>query len=100
MLCTDDQTLEERLNEYSKYFYMSGWKRQKAQKELKRGAAKNRKKLIHQKRKKDEKKIAWLTTYDPRLPSKSNIIRKKNVSILYSEAENRSIFPNKLIISA
>ena len=44
MLCTDDQTLEERLNEYSKYFYMSGWKRQKAQKELKRGAAKNRKK--------------------------------------------------------
>ena len=26
MLCTDDQTLEERLNEYSKYFCMSGWK--------------------------------------------------------------------------
>ena len=34
MLCTDGHTLDERLNEYSKHFCMSGWKWQKARKEL------------------------------------------------------------------
>ena len=71
----------------------------KRTKKKKKGAAKNRKKLIHQQRKKNKKKIAWVTTYEPHLPFKSNIIRK-NSSILYSEAENRSIFPKKMIISA
>ena len=36
MLCTDDHTLKETLNEYSKYFCMSSWKWQKTQKELKK----------------------------------------------------------------
>ena len=52
--------LEERLNEYSEYFFMSGLKWKKAQKELRKGVEKknikkNRKRLIHQKRKKKKK---------------------------------------------
>ena len=50
------------------------------------------------KKKKDEKEIAWVTTYDPRRPSKSNIIRKK-LCMIYSEVKNRSIFPKNIVIS-
>eukprot|EP00745_Piridium_sociabile_P028914 TRINITY_DN46767_c1_g1_i5.p1 TRINITY_DN46767_c1_g1~~TRINITY_DN46767_c1_g1_i5.p1 ORF type:complete len:381 (-),score=50.73 TRINITY_DN46767_c1_g1_i5:160-1302(-) len=99
MLCSDDDTLEERVDEYAKYFCLSGWKYKKAKQELKKGASKNRKKLIQQSRKKKKKKIAWVTNYDPRVPSKSKIMRK-HMGILYSNKKNQQIFPKGMIISA
>ena len=70
-----------------------------SKKELKRGANKDRKQILNQPRKKKPKKIAWVTTYDPRMPPKSKII-SKNLPILYSNPENRDIFPSGLIIAA
>ena len=99
MLCSDDDTLRERVNEYCKYFCLSGWKHKKAKHELEKGASKDRAKLIHQSRKKRKNKIAWVTTYDPRVPSKSKILRK-NINILYSNKKNREIFPKGMIIPA
>ena len=99
MLCSEDETLAERVKEYAKYFCMAGWKYNFALKELQKGATQNRLDLIKRPRKQKPKKIAWVTTYDPRLPSKSKIIRD-NLSILYSNEKNKDIFPTGIIISA
>ena len=63
------------------------------------GAKKNRRKLLQQPRKKREKKIAWVSEYDPRVPSKTAIIYK-NFHLLYTNAVNKDIFPPRTIISA
>ena len=60
------------------------------------GAKKNRQK---QPRKKREKKIAWVSTYDPRVASKT-AITNKNIHLLYANAVNKEIFPPRTIISA
>jgi len=99
MICSDENTLETRLDNYADYFASSGWNRTYAKKELERGATKNRDKLLLQQRKKKLKKLAWVTTYDPRVPSKSQII-KRNLQLLYTDSINRTIFPPKSIISA
>eukprot|EP00745_Piridium_sociabile_P017617 TRINITY_DN263_c0_g1_i8.p1 TRINITY_DN263_c0_g1~~TRINITY_DN263_c0_g1_i8.p1 ORF type:complete len:903 (+),score=84.50 TRINITY_DN263_c0_g1_i8:125-2833(+) len=99
MLCSEDDILADRLQEYAKHFYMAGWKYQTALKELQKGASQNRKQLIRRQRNQKPKKIAWVTTYDPRVPSKTNII-KENLQILYSNEKNKDIFPIGLIISA
>ena len=46
MLCSDDHTLEERLNNCSKYFCMSSWKRTTAQKEFRNGSSKNERLIL------------------------------------------------------
>ena len=63
------------------------------------GAKTNRKKLLQQPRKKREKKIAWVSTYDPRVPSKTAIMNKNN-HLLHASAVNKEIFPPRTIISA
>ena len=99
MICSDDDTLAGRVDEYTNYFAASGWKKTKARSELQIGAGRNRAEILSQPRMKKTKKLAWVTTYDPRLPSKSAIIRK-NLPLLYSSQQNRQIFPNKLLIGA
>ena len=99
MLCSEDDQLVDRLKEYAKYFSMAGWKYQTALKELQKGASQNRQTLIRKQRNQKPKKIAWVTTYDPRVPSKTSII-KNNLQILYSNVKNRDIFPIDMIISA
>ena len=99
MLCSDDSQLDKRIEEYAGYFSLSGWNRKHATRELRRGANKNREDILHQPRKRPSKKIAWLSTYDPRLPSKNEII-KQNLDILYSNPVNRQMFPKGLIIAA
>jgi hypothetical protein len=99
MLCSDDDVLEKRLKEYARYFTMSGWDFKIALEELRRGADKDRRTIITQPRKQKPKKVAWVTTYDPRCPSKTSII-KENLNILYSNPQNRSIFPEGTIIGA
>ena len=99
MICSEDATLEGRILEYAKYFTMAGWSYSKAKSELEKGARKNRKALLTQPRKKKGKKVAWVTTFDPRLPSKSEIIRR-NMPLLYANPVNKEYFPKNLIISA
>lgn len=99
MLCSDTETLRKRIDEYAKYFAMSGWEYNIALKELRKGANKDRKELLTKPRKKKPEKIAWVTTYDPRLPTKAAIIRK-NLHLLYQNPKNKNIFPKELIIAA
>ena len=99
MICSEDKDLRSRIEEYSKYFAMSGWEYEKAKRELHKGANKNRKSLLTKTKQKEDKKIAWVTTYDPRYPSKSELIRKY-LPILYSNPKNKEIFQKNQIISA
>ena len=41
----------------------------------------------------------WVSTYDPRVPSKTAII-KKNLHLLHASVVNKEIFPQRTIISA
>ena len=99
MLCSQDDVLEKRIGEYTDYFAMSGWKPNHARKELERGANRDRNQILTKPRTKKSKKLAWVTTYDPRVPPKSKII-KDNLHILYTNPENNNIFPRGMIISA
>ena len=74
MLCSDDEVLEKRILEYAKHLAVSGWSYDVALADLQKGASKDRRSVLHGARKKKKKKIAWVTTYDPRLPSKPSII--------------------------
>ena len=98
-LCSEDTDLEKRTEEYSRYFSMSGWDYSKAKRELKKGTQKDRRTLLNKEKLTTEKKIAWVTTYDPRYPSKSEIIRK-NIHLLYANPQNKDIFTKNQIISA
>ena len=99
MICSEDDTLENRIQEYARYFAMAGWEYSTALRELRRGANRNRKELLTKPRKKKPPKIAWVSKYDPRVPSKSAIIRK-NLHLLYQDNQNKKIFPKNLIIGA
>uniref|UniRef100_UPI003AF6EDD9 GIY-YIG nuclease family protein n=1 Tax=Thiolapillus sp. TaxID=2017437 RepID=UPI003AF6EDD9 len=99
MICSQDDDLDRRLEEYARYLTISGWKYKTAKERLVEGAKTNRKKLLQQPRKKREKKIAWVSTYDPRVPSKTAIINK-NIHLLHASAVNIEIFPPRTIISA
>ena len=95
MICSEDEDLEDRIKEYTRYLVTSGWSWKKAYKELRKGASKPRSVTLEEKRKtgrKKTKKIAWVTTYDPRTPSKSKIIRN-NLAILYNNPNNKTRFP-------
>ena len=99
MLCSDDEVLEKRILEYAKHLAVSGWSYDVALADLQKGASKDRRSVLHGARKKKKKKIAWVTTYDPRLPSKPSIIQK-NIHLLYQNEENRNIFEKRMIIGA
>lgn len=99
MIVSDDSTLHARLKEYANYLTLSGWDYKLALSRLEEGARKDRARTLSKPRKKKAKKIAWVSTYDPRLPSKSTII-KKNIHLLYADKENEKLFPKKMVISA
>lgn len=99
LLCSEDETLKKRIDEYAKHFELSGWNKAQAKKELQKGSAKDREHLLQQPRKTKGRKLAWVTKYDPRLPSKAKIIQK-NLHLLYANPENKEIFPRGTIISA
>ena len=99
MICSEDKKLKERIEEYSKYLTQSGWNWKKAKKELTIGASQNRHRVLNRSTKSKKTKIAWVTTFDPRVPSKSKII-KENLETLYSDPINRKIFPKTSLISA
>ena len=63
------------------------------------GAKKDREKFLNQPRKKKDTKIAWVSTYDPRVPSKTTII-KKNLHLLHANVVNKEILPPRTIIPA
>ena len=58
------------------------------------GAKKDREKLENQPRKRKDTKIAWVSTYDLRVPSKTAIIKKK-IHLLHANVVNKEIFPPK-----
>ena len=96
------QGIDERMiNVYYYYYYLtvSGWKYKTAKERLVEGVKKDREKLLNQPRKRKDTKIAWVSTYDPRVPSKTAII-KKNLHLLHANVVNKEIFPSRTIISA
>lgn len=78
---------------------LSGWEYKKAVKGLKEGAEKDRQQLLAKRKKKNNKKIAWVTRFDPRTPAKSQII-KKYLHLLHTNPENQKIFPKRMLIAA
>lgn len=99
MICSEDKDLETRVEEYSKYLTMSGWPWQKAHDGIKSGTEKPREQILRGARSQKKKKIAWVTNYDPRVPSKSAII-KDNLHLLYANEDNMGFFPRGSIIGA
>lgn len=104
MICSDDTKLENRIQEYTKHLVTSGWKWEVAEKGLREGASVPREQTLkkenqRKKRNQKQKKIAWVTRYDPRVPDKTRII-KKNLEILHKNPENKKLFPKKSLIAA
>ena len=58
MICSQEDDLDRRLEEYARYLTISGWKYKTNKERLVEGAKKNRQTLLQQPRKKKEKKIA------------------------------------------
>lgn len=110
MNCSKSSLLKPRLHEYAGYFAACGWPYAKAYNELVKGAqyekneseeeaSQKRLELINKPRGKKPKKLVWLSKWDPRAPSKSEIIRK-NLHLLYRNPENKQIFHSDSIIAA
>ena len=91
MICSKDEDLDRRLEEYGRHLTISGWKYKTAKERLVEGAKKDGEKLLNQPRKRKDTKIAWVSTYDPRVPSKTAII-KKNLHLLHANLVNKEIF--------
>ena len=58
---------------------------------------KDREKLLNLPRRRNEMKIAWVSTYGPRVPSKTAII-KTNFNLLHAHVVNKVIFTPRTII--
>ena len=110
MICSTNAALGYRIDEYAHYFACSGWKFNKAKEAIIKGANYSandsdnesnakRAELLQKPRRKKSKKIAWLNTYDPRLPAKGRIINK-NIDLLYRNPRNRDLFPIGTLIAA
>ena len=99
MNCSTDASLHKAQEDYAHYFSTSGWDKAKARKKLKEAGKINRDTLINGTKTRQEKKIPWITTYDPRAPSKGQILRR-HLDILYSDKENTRLFPKGSIIAA
>ena len=110
IICSHDKYLAPRIEEYARYFAACGWNYDKARGELIKGsnydkkdteeeACKKREHMLYRARSKKTKKIAWITTYDPRVPQKSKIIHK-HMHILYRNPQNKKCFPEGLLIGA
>ena len=99
MICSTQEKLDKRVDEYSKYLAISGWPFQKAKHLLTKATTANRDDILLKPRKNKGKKTAWVSKYDPRLPDKSKIIHK-NIHLLYSNTDNKLVFPPGNLISA
>ena len=99
MLVSNNDTLQERVKEYAKYLTMSGWSWKRALREIRQGASRDREDLLKEKPQKQKKKIAWITTHDPRLPPKTAII-KSHLHLLHANPDNVDIFPKGMVVAA
>jgi len=99
MICSEDEDLDRRLEEYGRHLTVSRWKYRTAKERLVEGVKKDREKLLNQPRKRKHMKIVWVCTYNPRVPSKTAII-KKNLHLLHASVVNKEIFPPRTIILA
>ena len=84
MLYSVDQRAAERLKEAAQYFVKVV---QTNHSQHRQGASQQR----------ESKKLARVTEYDPRPPSKAHIINQ-NLYILFSNTQNEEIFPTITII--
>jgi len=110
MNCSKNSFLKDRIHEYAGYFAACGWNFDKAYQDLVKGArfdkkdteenaSKKRHELLSRPRTKKPRKIAWVSKWDPRAPDKGKIIRN-NIHLLYRNTENRTIFPEGMLIAA
>ena len=102
MICSTDECLDKRVDEYANYLHISGWPLPKTKKQLKEATNIDRESILNSTKvnnKKGNRKLTWISKYDPRLPNKSKIIHD-NLHLLHSNENNISIFPNGSIISS
>ena len=66
MICSEDEDLDWRLEEYGRHLTISGWKYKTAKERLVEGVKKDREKLLNQPRRRKEMKIMWVSTYNPK----------------------------------
>ena len=99
LICSDDNTLKNRIIEYTNYLVSSGWNKAFAFKALTIGANVPRNSCLRKRSTYTENKIAWVTVYDPRVPNKTKIIMN-NLNLLHDNSINKEIFPKKILISA
>ena len=96
MICSEDEDLDRRLEEYGKHLTVSGWKYKTAKETCGRGEQRQRKtpKPAHEKEGNENRVGEHL---DTRVPSKTAII-KKNLHLLHANVVNKEIFPAGTII--
>ena len=97
--CSENHSLEKAKKAYTHFLQCSGWKKKNIQNKLNAATKKDRHTLIHKKKPAPRQKIPWITTHDPRNPSKNNIIQR-HLNILYSDKRNTDTFPPGSIIAA
>ena len=103
MICSTDECLEKRVDEYANYLHLSGWPFPKVKYQLREATNIDRESILKSDRVSNNstknKKSTWISKHDPRLPNKSKIIHE-NLHLLYSNVKNISIFPKGSIISS
>ena len=89
-----DKMMEERINQFA----CSGWNKDSTRNEFLKAKRLDRRELLFGEKKKKRKNIsAWSTKWDPRTPSKGQIIHEYE-NILYSDPVCSKVFPKGSII--
>ena len=93
-ICSDNTRFEGRLQEYGTYFLNRGYQEEHIRKEFAKVRGIQSKKVLSTSIRSHKDRIAFIMKWDPRLPNLNAVIRK-NLKLLYSDPENKKIFPQK-----
>ena len=90
MICSEDEDLDRRLEEYGRHLTVSGWKYKTAKERLVEGAKKDRAKLPNQTRRRKKKKIAECHPKRPQNAVQNSYNQEKSPSSRLVEKEKIS----------
>ena len=93
-ICSDNTRFEGRLQEYGTYFLNHGYQEEHIRKEFAKVRGIQREKALSTSIRSHKDRVPFIMKWDPRLPNLNAVIRK-NLKLLYSDPENKKIFPKK-----